>query len=381
VILVDKPAGVTSHDVVSRLRRALSERRVGHAGTLDPMATGLLVGLVGEATKLEPYVATASKTYVATIRFGRSTDTLDADGVTTAIAEPPAWLLAELAAIATGDDARAPKVAAALATLRGRTEQVPPAHSAIHVDGRRAYDLARKGVAVTLAPRSVRILCCDTLGASLGLAAPGPHALASSPPGGGESSTHSPRPSERDPRSGPLRPSPGAANSPPSGGESSTHSPRPTRNARAAVRSIRLPGAANYEGGPTLQVRLHAEKGFYVRSFARDLCELLKVPGHLSGLRRTASGRFSLADAVPLESVASAPLLSLEVALERAGVPQLALSEADADHVRHGRALPPRAELAGTVALLSPSGKLLALAEAAERAIRVVRGFTGSEAG
>jgi tRNA pseudouridine55 synthase len=295
VVLVDKPQGMTSHDVVSRLRRALGERRIGHAGTLDPMATGLLVGLVGEATKLEPYVASASKTYVAAITFGRSTDTLDAEGVTTEVAELPAWLEAELAAGAAGALERAPRVRGALEILRARTQQVPPAHSAIHVDGTRSYELARKGVPVTLPPRPVKLLTCEWLPA---------------------------------------------------------------------------------EAGPTLHVLLHVEKGFYVRAFARDLAELLAVPGHLSALRRTGSGRFRLDDATPLDAIGSAPILSLELALERAGVPLVVLSEADAEHVRHGRALPPRAELTGTVALVGPSGKLLAIADATERAIRVSRGFS-----
>jgi tRNA pseudouridine55 synthase len=299
VVLVDKPAGMTSHDVVSRLRRALGERRVGHAGTLDPMATGLLVGLVGEATKLEPYVASASKSYVAAITLGRSTDTLDAEGATTEVADLAPWLEAELAAGATGDLDRAPRVRAALDTLQARTHQVPPAHSAIHVDGTRSYELARRGVAVALPPRPAKLLTCEW-----------------------------------------------------------------------------LPTVPRVEG-PTIHVFAHVEKGFYVRAFARDLCELLEVPGHLSALRRTASGGFRLEDATPLESVGSARLLSLEAALERAGVPLVALSEVDAEHVRHGRALPPRAELVGTVALLGPSGRLLAVADASERAIRVSRGFSG----
>lgn len=146
VLLVDKPSGMTSHDVVSRVRRAAGERRVGHAGTLDPMATGLLVVLVGPATRLAPYMTAARKTYLATIVFGTQTDTDDAEGTVTATAPVP-----ELVA----DEAFAAEKVAALV---GVHEQVPPAFSAIKKDGRAAYELARKGEAVQLEPRSIEVV-------------------------------------------------------------------------------------------------------------------------------------------------------------------------------------------------------------------------------
>jgi tRNA pseudouridine55 synthase len=166
VLVVDKPRGMTSHDVVARVRRLLGTRRVGHAGTLDPMATGVLVVLVGEATKLGPYLTADDKRYLATIALGRATDTLDADGRTTATDEAPAWLrealcepsraLASLASTASPGPVFA-RLAEALAAELARAEQVPPAYSAIHVEGRRSHELARAGESVPLAPRPVKV--------------------------------------------------------------------------------------------------------------------------------------------------------------------------------------------------------------------------------
>ncbi|WP_226532779.1 tRNA pseudouridine(55) synthase TruB [Microbacterium paraoxydans] len=144
ILLVDKPSGLTSHDVVARTRRAFGTRKVGHAGTLDPMATGLLViGLEG-ATRLLTYIVGADKTYTATIRLGQTTGTDDAEGEILATAASDA-----LAAVT--DDA----VAAGIAALTGQLSQVPSSVSAIKVDGRRAYDRVRAGEEVVLAARDV----------------------------------------------------------------------------------------------------------------------------------------------------------------------------------------------------------------------------------
>ena len=151
VLVVDKPGGMTSHDVVAQARRLLGTRRVGHAGTLDPLATGVLVVLVGEATKLGPYLTADDKGYVAEVAFGRATDTLDAEGATTTSAAVPPWLREEMARVDR------PRLAAAFAAELARTEQVPPVFSAIHVDGRRSHDRARAGEVVELAPRPVAV--------------------------------------------------------------------------------------------------------------------------------------------------------------------------------------------------------------------------------
>lgn len=143
LLLVDKPRGVTSHDVVGRVRAVLSTRRVGHAGTLDPMATGLLVIAVGRATKLLGHLAMAGKSYTATIRLGESTDTDDADGEV--VSRRDASALDEV------------DVRTGMTLLTGALDQVPSSYSAIKVGGRRAYDLARSGQEVTLAARRITV--------------------------------------------------------------------------------------------------------------------------------------------------------------------------------------------------------------------------------
>ena len=141
LLLVDKPAGVTSHDVVLAARRAVGEKRVGHAGTLDPFATGLLVLLFGRATRLLPHLDGVPKEYDATIVFGRETDTDDLEGATLREAAPP--------------DADA--IERALPSLTGTLDQVPPAYSAKRVAGRRAYEAARAGEVLALAPAKVEV--------------------------------------------------------------------------------------------------------------------------------------------------------------------------------------------------------------------------------
>ena len=146
ILLVDKPGGITSHDVVARARRALDTRKIGHAGTLDPMATGLLILGVGSATRLLTYIVGLDKDYSATIRLGVSTDSDDADGEVTGRAEASA-----VAALSRE------QLDAAMAQLTGRISQVPSRVSAIKVNGRRAYDLVREGVEVDLAAREVTV--------------------------------------------------------------------------------------------------------------------------------------------------------------------------------------------------------------------------------
>ncbi|GAA4779168.1 tRNA pseudouridine(55) synthase TruB [Microbacterium gilvum] len=146
ILLVDKPGGLTSHDVVARTRRAFGTRKVGHAGTLDPMATGLLVIGVEGSTRLLTYLVGLGKTYTATIRLGAATTTDDAEGETLAPVDEVALAAVADAAIADG-----------VAALTGAISQVPSAVSAIKVDGRRAYDRVRAGEEVSLAAREVTI--------------------------------------------------------------------------------------------------------------------------------------------------------------------------------------------------------------------------------
>lgn len=143
VVLVDKKSGITSHDVVERFRRRAKIKKVGHTGTLDPLATGLLVLCVGKATRLQAYLMGMQKTYEGTIQFGWATDSYDADG------EP------------AGEPVEAPvehiDFAPHVAKFRGEIEQMPPAFSAKKIDGVRAYELARKGEEVKLQPKRVTV--------------------------------------------------------------------------------------------------------------------------------------------------------------------------------------------------------------------------------
>jgi tRNA pseudouridine55 synthase len=143
LVIVDKPGGMTSHDVVARVRRLAGTRRVGHAGTLDPMATGVLVVGVEKATRLLGYLTLTEKEYDATIRLGQSTSTDDAEG--------------ELTGGGPADGVSAELLTEAVAGLTGEIQQVPPSVSAIKVDGQRAYRLTRAGAAPELKPRGVTV--------------------------------------------------------------------------------------------------------------------------------------------------------------------------------------------------------------------------------
>src|SRR5690606_24649367 len=143
VLLVDKPGDHTSHDVVARLRRKLNMKRIGHAGTLDPMATGLMILLIGKATKISQYLVSLDKEYEGAIERGRVTDTQDAEGEMLETRPVPPLTEAELRA--------------AMAGCLGDQYQMPPMYSAIKIDGQPLYKSARKGVEVEREPRFIRI--------------------------------------------------------------------------------------------------------------------------------------------------------------------------------------------------------------------------------
>ncbi len=149
VLLIDKPAGITSHDVVDRVRKLYRTRRVGHTGTLDPIASGLMLVLIGRATKIASYITTMSKSYLATIRLGATSDTGDSAGTLTPSGDP--------AAITTD------QIRNALASFVGETAQKIPAYSAVRSGGRRLYELARKGKDVPELERTVTIHSAELL--------------------------------------------------------------------------------------------------------------------------------------------------------------------------------------------------------------------------
>lgn len=145
ILVIDKPSGWTSFDVVAKVRRLTGEKKCGHTGTLDPMATGVLPVLLGSATKLTPYLMDTKKEYLCTMALGESTDTLDSTGqVTESLAILPGTITREA-------------VEAALVPLRGEIAQIPPMYSALKKDGQRLYDLARQGITLELEARPVTI--------------------------------------------------------------------------------------------------------------------------------------------------------------------------------------------------------------------------------
>jgi tRNA pseudouridine55 synthase len=272
MVVVDKPAGWTSHDVVARMRRLAGTRRVGHAGTLDPMATGVLILGIGRATRLLGHLSGADKEYAATVRLGETTVTDDAEGEVTA--------RADASNVAEED------LATAVKALPGGFEQVPSSVSAVKVDGRRSYARVRSGEEVTLAARPVHVAAFD-------------------------------------------------------------------------VQQVRRTGEV-----VDVDVHVVCSSGTYVRALARDLGAALGVGGHLTRLRRTRVGAFDLAQARTLEALeADLHVVPLDE-VARAQFPAFTASPEQAEHVRHGRALP-STDLgsADPVAVFGPGGAFLGLYE------------------
>jgi len=312
ILVVDKPAGLTSHDVVSQLRRLCGTRTVGHGGTLDPLATGVLICGIGKGTKLLTYVSGADKAYGATIRLGIGTASDDADGeVTSAVG-------ADLARVTAG-------LAEAVAALTGDIMQVPTTVSALKVAGERAYALARQGKDVQLSARPVRVASFQVTGVhptvlpradvSIGLV------------------SHASIPPDSDPKA--------------SGGYSTDSVAGSTRNL-TSCRNLSAPELANATIAVVdVDVSVTVSSGTYVRALARDLGAALGVGGHLIALRRTWVGGtaglpgFSLADAMPLaeiEAIGDAAFANGEA------LPTLPLAQAA------GRFLPTRQLSAGETA-------------------------------
>lgn len=308
VLALDKPLGLTSHDVVTRVRRALGTRRVGHSGTLDPLATGVLVVATGQSTKLVQFLTTDSKDYVALVSLGGSTPTLDAEGPLLDSAPVP-----KLGAAA---------VEGALASLRGRQRQRPPAYSAVRVGGVRAYAAARAGEALELPERDVSVGRLELLAAI---------------------------PSAREAANLRFGPTPGGW------------------GLVASGRALPLP--APLGDFPTLVLFASVSAGTYLRSLARDLGRRLGAPAHLAGLTRTRVGRFRLEDAVSLDAAANArPATDLE-ALD---LPRLELDEGGARAALDGKRLPSAHR--GLV-VLAREGRLVAVAEGDGERLRVRRAW------
>jgi tRNA pseudouridine55 synthase len=299
VLIVDKAEGLSSHDVVRLARRVFKTRAVGHAGTLDPMASGVLVLGIGEGTKLLSHLTAADKIYTAVLQLGAQTDSLDAHGQV--VEERPVPEGIDLAA-----------VRAVAARFLGQTLQRAPVISAIKQGGEPLYARVRRGETVVAPERAVTVHALDI----------------------------------------------------------------------------------EHVEGATIAFRVHCAKGFYVRSLARDLASALGTCGHLTRLRRIASGAFELSTAIALDTLAAAArgderaratvferTLSLTSAL--AGYPQLAVTADGAEDIRHGRPIVRDRIVSGElpdagiepVALVDAAGELLALGRAEVDRVLVARGI------
>jgi tRNA pseudouridine55 synthase len=216
ILLVDKPTDHTSHDVVARLRGKLRMKRVGHAGTLDPMATGLLIILVGKATRVSQYLMSLDKEYEGTIELGKVTDTQDAEGEVLETIPVPAFSEAD--------------ILAAVKSFLGDQYQTPPMYSAVKIDGVPLYKSARKGEEVEREPRFIRVMSWEITRFAL----------------------------------------------------------------------------------PRLDFRLRCTKGTYVRTLAHDLGRKLGCGAHLAALRRTASDKFHISQALTLDQINALSLPEIE---------------------------------------------------------------------
>jgi tRNA pseudouridine55 synthase len=323
ILLLDKPQGMTSHDVVARARRALGTKKVGHAGTLDPMATGLLILGIGPSTRLLTYLVGLDKEYFATIRLGQSTTTDDAEGDVLATSDITAVTSTALAA--------------GMEVLTGDISQRPSAVRAIKVDGVRAYDRVRAGEDVELAARAVRVSAFELLEGC--------------------------------------------------GGPFDSASPR---------------SGTQLHGFIDVDVRVECSSGTYIRALARDLGASLSTGGHLTALRRTRVGPFSIEDAepvpdrVPARSDDSRTLERAETSatganagephplraalLQPAAVaallfPTVQLDAKQSADLANGKRVLVGHENAPTVAALAPNGRLIGLIAIEDGRTRVLTNF------
>lgn len=271
IIIVDKPAGLTSHGVVSRLRKVLGTKKIGHAGTLDPMATGVLILGVNRATRLLGQLALKDKSYDATIRFGASTTTDDAEG----------QIIESVSATHLTEEA----IRQAMLSYVGKIQQIPSAVSAIKVGGKRAYALVRAGEEVELKPREVEI----------------------------------------------------------------------TRLELLALRHV--------DDFVDVDIRMDCSTGTYVRALARDLGRDLGVGAHLTALRRTRIGNYTLELAIELPTPGDQPLLMTMGDAARLSFAVIEVDDDTAAEVHYGRPLP--IELMVNPTAILHDNELLALYEPA----------------
>jgi tRNA pseudouridine55 synthase len=299
-LLVDKPSGPTSHDIVAFTRRLLNTPRVGHTGTLDPLATGLLILLVGHATRLAQFLVTDEKEYLADIRLGISTPTYDAQSLEEAVRlKPEAWQPAH--AGPSGSRLQAEDLTRVLPDFLGTFPQLPPPYSAKKIAGTRAYEKARRNEPVDLKPVEVTVHELELI---------------------------EPRASDVPPRTSDL-----------------------------------------------IRLRIVCSAGFYVRSLAHDIGQVLGCGAHLEGLRRTRAGRFRVEDAATLDVLEAAGRAAAERLIPLNSLlsdfPAVTLTEEGLRRASNGNSLALHHVSDGVltagpgarVRVLGPSGEVLAGAE------------------
>ncbi len=270
-VIVDKPSGMTSHDVVHQIRKLANTKKVGHAGTLDPDATGVLVIGLGKATRLLTFIVADNKTYQATIRLGQSRTTDDAQG--------------EIIETKSCEKITDEAIKNELDKFVGDIQQIPSSVSAIKVDGKRAYDLVRQGEKVELAPRSVHISAID-------------------------------------------------------------------------VHEIKKIGEFI-----DVAVTVHCSSGTYIRAIARDLGNSLQVGGHLTNLRRTQSGQWSITNANKLTDLKPGSLPIISMAQVATSIfPTVTIGQAETEDFIHGRSVRTTHTPAETIAVIDKNPSLIALA-------------------
>ncbi len=275
LLIIDKPAGITSHDVVARVRRALKTKRVGHTGTLDPFATGVMVVLVGKATRLAQFLDKDEKEYEAVVKFGFETDTGDNTGQRTADSALQAEEIAERLENIDWESV--------LQKFRGSIEQIPPMYSAKKVEGKKLYELARQGVEIERKPVTVNIAKLELIDSAL-------------------------------------------------------------RTPHSAV------------------LRVACSAGTYIRTLAEEIGREIGVGAHLTALRRTRAGRFSIDEATRLDEVSEADLRPVEQAVEH--LPEFVLREDRVAKTLNGMST---RDLSGTftegqqIRMTSPTGELIAI--------------------
>ena len=270
-VIVDKPTGMTSHDVVHQIRKLANTKKVGHAGTLDPDATGVLVVGLGKATRLLTFIVADNKTYQATIRLGQSRTTDDAQGE----------IIETKNCVQITEEA----IKKELDKFVGDIQQIPSSVSAIKVDGKRAYDLVRQGEKVELAPRSVHISAID-------------------------------------------------------------------------VHEIK-----KIDEFIDVVVTVHCSSGTYIRAIARDLGNSLQVGGHLTNLRRTQSGQWSITNANKLADLKPGNLPIISMAQVATSIfPSVTIGPAETEDFIHGRSVRTTHTPAETIAVIDKTPSLIALA-------------------